>query len=136
MYVDCDVSIHNMDNEHFATIPRFYCYIYQRLSSFRGNLQPANLYRNCPIYRETCISTVLLGLLQNFSFTEKSNLHAYHTCSSVCISLINIMVKFTILFSQSWQDCFWKFLQDIEVVGNSQFSFHKCHMKFMKNLSH
>ena len=31
--------------------------------------------------------------------------------------------KFTILFSQSWQDCFWKFLQDIEVVGNSQFYF-------------
>ena len=32
--------------------------------------------------------------------------------------------QFTIIFSQSWQDCFQKFLQDIEVVGNLQFYFH------------
>ena len=31
--------------------------------------------------------------------------------------------KFTILFSQSWQDCYWKFLQDIEGVRISWFYF-------------
>ena len=41
--------------------------------------------------------------------------------------------NFTILFSQSWQDCFWKFLQDIKVVGNLWLYFHKVseiHEKF------
>ena len=31
--------------------------------------------------------------------------------------------KITILFSQSQQDCFWKFLQDIEVL---ELYFHEC----------
>ena len=40
------------------------------------------------------------------------------------------MTNIMILFSQSWQDCFWnlKFLQHNDVVGNSQFYVSK----FMK----
>ena len=54
--------------------------------------------------------------------------HHHYTVPSLLFTSVifhESAVCMVILFSQSWQDCFWKFLQDIEVVGISQFYFHK-----------
>ena len=44
----------------------------------------------------------------------------------ITITFYNYIVQLQLHFTNTFYNCFWKFLQDIEVVGNSQFYFHEC----------
>ena len=61
----------------------------------------------------------------------------YSTPALLFIALVfhysTVWLNFIRLLSWSWQDCFWKFLQDIKVVRNSHSSFHE-YLQILWNL--